>query len=108
VRLRVTVYWWHRFEGFRRSKRNQFPRFEAKAKKLVGKNAPRVFVITCQGCSSSPTTERQSLGASKAPESREKRNDICAARLTVAVFGSVFQAIDQIHFRPFGYVALSG
>lgn len=28
-----------------KGKRNQFPRFEAKAKKLVGKDAPRVFVI---------------------------------------------------------------
>src|SRR5262249_38629714 len=34
--------------------------------------------------------------------SREKRNDVGVARLTVALFGPVFQAVDQVCFRPFG------
>jgi len=44
----------------------------------------------------------------KRPRSREKRNDAGAAYLTIALFGLVFQAIDQIHFLLFGYAALSG
>jgi len=31
--------------GLLRKRRNQFPRFEAKAKKLLSKNVPRVFVV---------------------------------------------------------------
>jgi len=42
------------------------------------------------------------------PRSWEKRNDVCAARLTVALFGLVFQPPDQVHFLLLGYAALSG
>ena len=49
IRIYETSLAWDKRTGplseFIRGKRNQFSRFEAKAKKLLGKDAPRVFVI---------------------------------------------------------------
>jgi hypothetical protein len=73
-----------------KGKRNQFPRFEAKAKKLLGKNAPRVFVIMPIQGEKHGTQEDQRVY-------REYDERFVAIETVIAKVGGVAIRIDKEH-----------
>ena len=73
-----------------RGKRNQYPRFEARAQKLLGKNAPRVFVVMPIQGEKHGTQEDQRVF-------REYDERFVAIESVVAKAGGVAIRIDKEH-----------
>jgi hypothetical protein len=71
-------------------KRNQFPRFETKAKKLLGKNSPRVFVVMPIQGEKHGTEEDQRVY-------REYDERFVSIESVIAKFGGVAIRIDKEH-----------
>jgi hypothetical protein len=71
-------------------KKNQFPRFEAKAKKLLGKGSPRVFVIMPIQGEKHGSQEDQRVY-------REYDERFVAIEAVIAKFGGVAIRIDKEH-----------
>jgi len=71
-------------------KRNQFPRFEGKAQKLLGKNSPRVFVVMPIQGEKHGTQEDQRVY-------REYDERFVAVESVIARFGGVAIRIDKEH-----------